>query len=79
MAKDKPGWLSGVFRFGRGKQPAARPAAPQLDNDGALASGQPVIAGDWHPGQTLLDDFLVEGLLGERGMGILGDRVARGP
>jgi serine/threonine protein kinase/lipopolysaccharide biosynthesis regulator YciM len=41
----------------------------ELNDDRALASGQPVIAGDWHPGQTLLDDFRVEGLLGEGGMG----------
>jgi len=61
--------LSGAFSFRRGKQPAARPAAPEWNDDRALASGQPVVAGDWHPGQTLLDDFLVEGLLGEGGMG----------
>jgi serine/threonine protein kinase/lipopolysaccharide biosynthesis regulator YciM len=40
-----------------------------LNNARALASGRSVIAGDWHPGQTLLDDFHVEGLLGEGGMG----------
>ena len=61
--------MSRAFRFRRGKQPAARPAAPEWNDDRALASGQPVVAGDWHPGQTLLDDFLVERLLGEGGMG----------
>lgn len=69
MAEDKPGWLGGAFRFGRGKQLAARPAAPDLNDDRAPASGQPVAADDWHQGETLLDEFLVEGLLGEGGMG----------
>ena len=42
---------------------------PMLKKDRSPASGRPVLADDWQPGQTLLDDFAVEGLIGEGGMG----------
>ncbi len=69
MAKEKPSWLSRMLGFGRDKVSAARPAAATLNGHCVLASGQSVTAGEWRAGETLLDDFLVEGLLGEGGMG----------
>src|SRR6266568_2641470 len=69
MAKEKPSGLSRMLGFGRDKVSAARPAAATLNGHCVLASGQSVTAGEWRAGETLLDDFLVEGLLGEGGMG----------
>ena len=61
----KKGWFASLF--GRGDDEG------KLHEGGSLA-GAPkqsvgVTSGDWHLGQTLLDDFLVERLLGEGGMG----------
>ena len=47
----------------------AHPPIPGLHGSLARAPREPAIAGDWHPGQSLLDDFVVERLLGEGGMG----------
>ena len=69
MTAGNPNWLIRMFGLRTRQQPAGRPGAPMLKMDRSPASGQPVLASDWQPGQTLLDDFAVEGLLGEGGMG----------
>jgi tetratricopeptide (TPR) repeat protein len=61
----KKGWFASLF--GRGNDggklhEGASPAAALRQSVGATS-------GDWHLGQTLLDDFVVERLLGEGGMG----------
>lgn len=52
-----------------GKKPGgpnvALPAVPCDPRGSHFAN----VAGDWHPGEELLDDFLVERILGEGGMG----------
>ena len=54
MANDKPNWLSRMLGFGQDKQPPA--PAVQSEDDRAL-------------GPALPDDFVVERVLGEGGMG----------
>ena len=54
MASDKPNWLSRVFGLGEDKQQPAEAAQS---------------AGDRELGPALPDDFVVERVLGEGGMG----------
>ena len=59
------GWLAALFgRGGRAEKPegGSPPAGKQQQALGANS-------GDWHSGQTLLDDFVVERVLGQGGMG----------
>jgi serine/threonine protein kinase len=61
----KKGWFASLFGGG---DDGGKP-----DEDGSLA-GTPrqsvgATSGDWQPAQTVLDDFVVERVLGEGGMG----------
>jgi tetratricopeptide (TPR) repeat protein len=59
------GWLAALFRRrGNGGKPHEEPlpAGAQGQSVGATSK-------DWHSGQTLLDDFVVERVLGQGGMG----------
>jgi tetratricopeptide (TPR) repeat protein len=61
----KRGWLSSWFRGGGdvgNPQDGVSPVGRPQGSDGASL-------GDWHLGQPLLDDFVVERVLGEGGMG----------
>ena len=61
----KKGWFASLF--GRGDEPAKLHQGDSVVGAQGLSLG--VASGDWHLGQTLLDDFVVERVLGEGGMG----------
>src|SRR6266478_9751358 len=56
----------GLFDIFRRAKPKPQNASPLVGKHRQAVVARPE---DWHPGQTLLDDFVVERVLGEGGMG----------
>jgi tetratricopeptide (TPR) repeat protein len=58
------GWLAALFGHGGAGKPEGESSPASKQQQAVAATSE-----DWHAGQTLLDDFAVERVLGEGGMG----------
>jgi serine/threonine protein kinase len=69
MGKGRQNWLRRLLGFDRSPDAAVPSPIPTVIDDRTQPSPGHAGGGDWEPGQTLLNDFLVERVLGEGGMG----------
>ena len=73
MTKNKPNWLNRMLGVRGGKQPSKQPVVShprqQCMTTGLDLPVNLCLRATGRPGQILLDEFVVEGLLGEGGMG----------